>query len=284
MARRRPWVRWGWQPMDTAMHRMEARPMDTNLSLHNNQWYQRTTHQMGCHHRPWVRWVAPMEWYKRYNKGKDLWVRVNFFGGIAVWLGGQWELLSHLCVAKLYRIDCKIKIAATSTMLGKAQVYSIQLAWRAKDSYHMSWFKTDDLGCLIVFRILYLHARDCTICIYYIPTYEEKYVFVYIYIFMSIYLYVYIILLMFVAVAFRSYFYEVCWICICRLQVPCRHLERNQVSQMIHMSVSLYIMNAYILILQYGMFCFIFFKCMHILSQSHMAMASPMVSKKLTAR
>lgn len=79
--------------------------------------------------------------------------------------------------------------------VGKTQVYSIQLAWRVKDSYHIFWFKTDDLGCLLVFRIMYLHARDCKICIYYIPTYEEKYVFVYIYIhmFMNMYLYVYII-------------------------------------------------------------------------------------------
>ena len=167
MARRRPWVRWGWQPMDTAIHRMEIRPMDTNLSLHNNQWYQRTTHQMGCHHRPWVRWGwQPMEWCKRYNKGKDLWVRVNFFGGIAVWLGGQWELLSHLSCGKIVRNWLQNKDSCNFYNVGKTQVYSIQLAWRVKDSYHIFWFKTDDLGCLIVFRIMYLHARDCKICIY----------------------------------------------------------------------------------------------------------------------
>lgn len=269
--------------MDTAMHRMEARLMDTNLSLHNNQWYQRTTHQMGCHHRPWVRWVAPMEWYKRYNKGKDLWVKVNFFGGIAVWLGGQWELLSHLCVAKLYRIDCKIKIAATSTMLEKHRytVYNWLEEWRIPiiyfDSKRMIWGVWLCLELCICMQeiaryayIIYQRMKRNTYS--YIYTYVHEYIPV-------IYLYVYIVLLMYIAVAFRLYFYEVCWICICRLQVPCRHLERNQVS---HVCVPIY--NTYILILQYCIFCFIFFTCVHILSQSHTAMASPIVSKNLTAR
>ena len=149
MARRRPWVRWGWQPMDTAMHLMETRLMDSNLSLHNNQWYQRTTHQMGCHHRPWVRWVAPMEWYKRYNKGKDLWVKVNFFGGIAVWLGGQWELLSHLSCGKIVQNWLQNKDSCNFYNVGKSTgiQYTIGLKSEGFLSYVLiqnGWFGVFD--------------------------------------------------------------------------------------------------------------------------------------------
>ena len=151
------------------------------------------------------------------------------------------------------------------------RVYNWLDEWRIPiiylDSKRIIWIIWGAWLCLELCIWMQEIARYAYTIFHYIPTYEEKYVFIY------IYMYRYIPIC-FLHLSFAS------------PMPPSR--KKSGITDDTHVCIPniqyiYYIL--YILILQYCMFFFrIFFTFVHILSQSHMAMANPIVSKKLCNR